>query len=143
MNFAFTMGWCSEAVIGSSHKIDPLFLGGEINHLERVIRISQNYPSSILVTESLHCNLSPGLKFHTRPFDAVKFDEDLPERRIYFVDYDPTNVSPSLNAAEKVHKEVKDLRTKKAMNLLYLSGVLKGDKAYNATVPPPNPDLHQ
>lgn len=74
MNFAFSMGWLNEAVIGSSHKIDPLFLGEEINHLERVILISQNYPSSILITESLYTNLSSGLKYHIRPFDIIKFD---------------------------------------------------------------------
>jgi hypothetical protein len=43
-------------------------------------------------------------------------------------------VSPSVNATEKLRKEVKDLRTKKAMNMLYLSGMLKGDKAYAAKV---------
>lgn len=44
------------------------------------------------------------------------------------------NVAPSVNITEKIHKEVKDLKTKKSMNMLYLSGLLKGDKAYNATV---------
>ncbi len=97
MNFAFTLGWCSEAVIGSSHKIDPLFLGEEVNQLARTIRISQNYPSSILIAESLHRHLSPGLLPHIRPFDVVKFQEDREQIRLYFVDYDPTNVSPSLN----------------------------------------------
>jgi hypothetical protein len=76
MNFAFTMGWCYEAVIGSSHKIDPLFLGEEINHLERVIKISKNYSNSILMTDSLYDNLSSGLKYHSRPFETLKFSEN-------------------------------------------------------------------
>ena len=50
------------------------------------------------------------------------------------MDYDATNVSPSLNMVEKNRKEVKDLKTKKALNMVYLSGALKGDKGYNASV---------
>lgn len=76
MNFAFTLGWCSEAVIGSSHKIDPLFLGEEVNQLARAIRISQNYPSSILIASSLLKFLSPGLIPHIRSFEVVKFQEE-------------------------------------------------------------------
>ena len=122
-------------MLGSSHKIDPLFLGEEINHLERVIRITKNYPSSIIITDSLYANLSNGLKHHTRPFDSIKFDEAEMQKTLYLVDYDTSNVAPSVSKAEKSLKDAKDLKTKKGMNMIYLDGQLSSDKVYDAIVP--------
>jgi hypothetical protein len=53
------------------------------------------------------------------------------------MDYDTSNVTPSVNRAEKSHKDARDLKMKKEMNMIYLSGLLSADKSYNANVPPP------
>ncbi len=50
LNFALNMGWCYEVVIGSSHKIDSLVIGEEVNYLEKLMKISRNYSTSILMT---------------------------------------------------------------------------------------------
>ncbi len=97
LNFSLNMGWCSEAVIGSSHKIDSLVLGEEVYCLDKYMRISRNYSTSILISESLYSNLSVGLKQHCRCFDSIKFYESEEPKKIYYVDYDICNVTPSVN----------------------------------------------
>lgn len=121
-------------MLGSSHKIDPLFLGEEINRLDKVIRLTKKYPSSIIITDSLYANLSSGLKHHIRPFDTIKFDEAEMQKTLYLVDYDTSNVAPSVSKAEKSLKDAKDIKTKKGMNMIYLDGQLSGDKIYDAIV---------
>lgn len=97
LNFALNMGWCYEVVIGSSHKIDSLVIGEEVNYLEKLMKISRNYSTSILMTESLYSNLSVGLKQHCRPFDSIKFSDSEEPKKLFYVDYDICNVTPSVN----------------------------------------------
>lgn len=56
------------------------------------------------------------------------------QKTLYLVDYDTSNVAPSVSKAEKSLKDAKDLKTKKGMNMIYLDGQLSSDKVYDAVV---------
>lgn len=66
MSFALTLGWASEAIVGSSYKIDPIFFGPEINKLNKLLKLCKKRGSSIVVAESLYENMTSFVKSYCR-----------------------------------------------------------------------------
>ena len=134
MNFALNMGWSQEAVVGSSFKIDPVFLGERVNQLEKLHKVIAGQHNFIILSESLFGNLTQEMRGYCRCFDSIKFPGVEAAERVYMVDLDVSNVSPSRSHVDKYKKKPKlDIATKKEMNMVYLlnpNDMLK----YNARV---------
>lgn len=61
-----TLGWASEAIVGSSYKIDPIFFGPSINKLNKLLKLCKKRGSTIILSESLYENLTTYIKGYCR-----------------------------------------------------------------------------
>lgn len=92
MGFGLHVGWSIEGPIGSEFKIDPSYLGPNVNMSSRLEGATKRYGVSILVSGDLYDLMTLKNKEHLRQVDEVSMNKKEKSMRLYTVDLSTENL---------------------------------------------------
>ncbi len=135
MGFGLHIGWAIEGAIGSDYKIDASYLSPNVNMASRLEAATKQFGVNLLISESLHDLMTPGLQSYCRNIDRVTVKGSNKPLKFYTIDMNLDNIT---SPADKILKYPKiidyqpDVELKRDINLQFLQP--EEMKGYNAEV---------
>ncbi len=135
MGFGLHIGWAIEGAIGSDYKIDASYLSPNVNMASRLQAATKQFGVNLLISESLHDLMTPGLQSYCRNIDRVTVKGSNKPLKFYTVDMNLDNITAPADKILKYPNIIDyqpDIQLKRDINLQFLQP--EEMKGYNAEV---------